>query len=50
MAVNITAVLREGYRRSVQRNGLALVGIPFVLYAISGESDVNDQFREVGFG
>lgn len=36
MTVNVTGALKEGYRRSVQRNGLALIGILFVLYAISG--------------
>lgn len=36
MPVNVTEVLKEGANRSIKRNGLVLMGILFVLSALSG--------------
>ena len=36
MSVHITAVLKEGARRTSKRNGLMLIGLVFVLSALSG--------------
>ncbi|HET7323726.1 MAG TPA: hypothetical protein VFJ06_05285 [Halococcus sp.] len=36
MQVKTTSMLKKGYRRTIQRNGLALMGILFALYATSG--------------
>jgi hypothetical protein len=36
MALNLTAIIKEGVYQSSRRNGLILIGIFFVLYVISG--------------
>ncbi|WP_227378595.1 hypothetical protein [Haladaptatus halobius] len=36
MPINITSILKQGYSRSIKRNGLLLMGIVFVISALNG--------------